>query len=98
MKKFPFELKMAIIFYPLNPHIITFLIFDSSMCTKNVVLFLTKIAYRLDRIFPGMVKLKNLIGILERIKERHCEMARTLKSPLVESEKARVSNNPNFAV
>lgn len=45
-----------------------------------------------------MMKLKCLVGILERIKESHCEVARTLKSPLVESEKARVSNNPNFVV
>lgn len=31
-------------------------------------------------------------------KGKHCAMTRTLRSPLVESEKATVSNNPNFAV
>ena len=59
---------------------------------------LPMIDYHLDSISSGMMKLKCLTGILEIIKESHCEVARTLKSPLVESEKVKVSNNPNFSV
>lgn len=85
---------MAILFYHFSSHLITSSskLYDFHGCFPEV-------AYHLDEISSGMAKqFKYLIGVLEKIRENPCVVAGTLKSPLIESEKAGVSNNPNFAV